>query len=92
MKDLVASLTSDLCVRKTLDDGTGVVLDLESSRVLALNTTGMFLIDKLIEGAESVDDLVEALITVFEVDRDTAGRDVPELLEELRRHFAPPRE
>jgi len=90
-KEIVAALTSDLCVRKTLDDGTGVVVDLESSRVLALNTTGMFLVDQLLEGTESVDDLIEALCASFLVDRATAERDVPELLEELRRHLLPPR-
>lgn len=89
LEDIAAALRSDLCLSKTLDDGTGVVLDLESSRVLALNSTGMFLVEELLQGAGSAGDLIEALTTHFEVDRATAERDVRELVAELGRHLVP---
>jgi len=89
LEDIAAALRSDLCVCKTLDDGTGVVLDLGSSRVLALNATGMFLVEELIQRAGSLGDLTEALTTHFEVDRATAERDVRELVADLGRHLVP---
>ena len=89
LEDIAAALRSDLCICKTLDDGTGVVLELGSSRVLALNATGMFLIEELLQGAGSPGDLVNALTTHFEVDRETAERDVRELVADLGRHLVP---
>ena len=89
LEDIATALRSDLCLNKTLDDGTGVVLDLASSRVLALNSTGMFLVEKLIQGASSSSDLIEALTAQFEVDRATAECDVRELVIDLGRHLVP---
>lgn len=89
LEEITAALRSDLCVCKTLDDGTGVVLDLGSSRVLALNATGMFLVEELIQRAGSLGDLTEALTETFEVDRATAERDVRELVADLGRHLVP---
>lgn len=89
LEDIAAALSSDLCLSKTLDDGTGVVLELESSRVLALNATGMFLVDEILKGAGTLGDLVDALTTSFEVDRETAENDVRNLLDQLARHLVP---
>lgn len=89
LEDISAALRSDFCLSKTLDDGTGVVLDLESSRVLALNATGMFLVDEILQGTSTLGDLVEALTTSFEVDRETAENDVGDLLDQLARHLVP---
>lgn len=89
LEDIATALRSDLCLSKTLDDGTGVVLDLASSRVLALNSTGMFLVEELIQGASSAGELSDALTAQFEVDRATAESDVRELIAELGRHLVP---
>lgn len=89
LEDISAALRSDLCLSKTLDDGTGVVLDLESSRVLALNATGMFLVGEILQGTSTLGELVEALTTSFEVDRETAEIDVRDLLDQLARHLVP---
>jgi len=87
LEDIAAALRSDLCLSKTLDDGTGVVLDLGSSRILALNATGMFVVEEIIQRSGTVDDLIEALTGAFEVDRASAERDVQELLDQLARHL-----
>ncbi|MGB5161581.1 MAG: PqqD family protein [Thermoanaerobaculia bacterium] len=89
LEDIAAALRSDLCLSKTLDDGTGVVLDLGSSRVLALNATGMFLVDEILQGTSTLGDLVEAITTSFEVDPETAENDVRDLLDQLARHLVP---
>lgn len=89
LHDIAETLESDLSLRKTLNDGTGVVVDLKSSRVLALNATGMFLIERIAEGADSIGDLTAALTAEFEVDAATAQRDVLDLVEQLRQRLGP---
>ena len=52
--------------------------------MLVLNACGRFLWERL-EAAESEDALVDALLEEYEVDRQTASRDVQEFLSELRK-------
>lgn len=80
---IAAALESDRLLFKTLTDGSGVVLDLEGSRVLALNATGMFVVKRIQQGFTALEDLVEALTAEFEVDTETARRDIDSLLAAL---------
>lgn len=52
--------------------------------MLVLNGCGRFLWERIPE-AESVEALVDALLEEYEVDRETASRDVREFLAELYR-------
>jgi len=88
LQAIAAVLESDLSLRKTLDDGTGVVVDLRKSRVLALNSTGMFLVEQIAQGAESVEDLIAALTDTFAVDQATAQHDVQNLIQDLWQRLA----
>jgi hypothetical protein len=76
-------LTSEQLTTTKLADDSGVVLDVDSLQVLALNETGMFLIEALQHGAESENDLVERLVTEFEVETETAANDVKSFLDEM---------
>ena len=73
---LAGLLASGELTQKTLADGTGVILDVESLQVFTLNETGMFLVEALTEGAASVDELADRLTDEFDVDRATARADV----------------
>ena len=52
--------------------------------MLVLNNCGRFLWERL-PTAGSADDLVDALLEEYEVDRETASGDVREFLSELRK-------
>ena len=56
---------------------------LEHNGLLTLNACGSFLWDRL-ERAAKEEDLVEALLEEYDVDPDTAGRDVADFLARLR--------
>lgn len=56
-------------------DGEMVILDLASSTYLTTNRTGTFLLQQLVED-RTHDELVDAMVDQFEIDRDTAERDV----------------
>jgi Coenzyme PQQ synthesis protein D (PqqD) len=60
-----------------------VVLDLEKSKYLAVEGSGVLLFEALQRGCER-DDLVAALVAAFEVDELTASRDVDAFLGQLR--------
>lgn len=64
-------------------DGEMVILDLASSTYLTTNLTGTFLLQQLVED-RSHDDLVDALVTTFDIDRTRADRDATAFVDLLR--------
>ncbi|MDQ1527525.1 MAG: hypothetical protein QOG18_2138 [Microbacteriaceae bacterium] len=62
--------------------GEVVVLDLENSRYLTISGSGVLLFELLREEHDR-DELVAALLTTFEVDEDTARRDVDAFIADL---------
>ncbi len=75
---------SENVVFTDLDDGTGVLLHLETKFYYSLNESGCFMW-QLIEKEQdfSEDKLVEGLYDHFDVDRDTAVSDVKEFIDDL---------
>lgn len=68
-----------------LDDGTGVVLHLDTKFYYTLNATGVFVWKQLAAGpAGGIDDIARGLAERFEVTEAQAGDDVRALLSELR--------
>lgn len=87
---LAELLDSSRYRRKTLADGSGVVLDMTGMRVLSLNRTGMFVLDEIAGGARRSELLERRLTEAFEVDAETAAHDLTELLEDLDRLLTAP--
>lgn len=52
--------------------------------MVRLNETGAFLWKKMAEADVTVDELVDALLAEYEVDRETATRDVENLVNQFR--------
>ena len=90
LRVLAGLLASDRYSHKTLADGTGVLLDLESMRVLSLNRTGMFVVDQIAAGVGDVAALERRLVETFEIDAETASSDLRELLDRLERELRTP--
>lgn len=67
-----------------LDDGTGVLLHLDTKFYFALNKTGVFVWKALSEGPDrSAPALAKKLTEAFRVDIDTATRDIEAVLAEM---------
>ncbi len=74
IKREIAGDTILIPIGKTIADSSGLFL---------LNEQGAFLWD-IIPAAETEEELTEALLTEYEVDRETAEKDVREFLDRLR--------
>jgi hypothetical protein len=72
------------CLLTELEDGTGVLLHIETKYYFTLNETGVFLWKQLQRAPHSPRELAEALSTEFEVTVDEALLHVCELLEEMK--------
>lgn len=70
-----------------IDDGTGVLLHLDTKFYFTLNATGVVVWRALVERSEGADvtTVAERLVAQFRVTRDVAERDVAALLEQLRK-------
>lgn len=66
-----------------LDDGSGVLLDIEGEQLLTLNRTGMRLIQAIEDGASSVEALRDMLSGEFEVEADRAEADARAFVAEV---------
>ncbi len=64
--------------------GEAILLDLDNGRVIGLNETGTFLWPRLQDAEES--ELIESLVSEFEVDRETARRDLARFVALLKEH------
>jgi len=79
---LGALLRSPRFSRAKLTDGTGVMTDAASMRMLSLNETGMFLVEGLVSGL-GLEGLVGRLVEEFHVSGPEARRDLERFLVEL---------
>ena len=67
-------------------DGTGLVFNPESNSAVSLNKTGVYLWNRLKEGADEA-GLVSGLLDTFDgVTEEKAASDVKAFLDELRMH------
>ncbi|MFO7763078.1 MAG: PqqD family protein [Wenzhouxiangellaceae bacterium] len=68
-----------------LDDGSGVLLDVDGEQLISLNRTGIRLVQYLDEGAATLDAVRDRLAEEFEIDSDRAERDARAFFAELAR-------
>ena len=66
-----------------IDDGTGVLLHMDSKFYFTLNTTGVVVWKALAERAEGIDAIAERLVTEFQVEPAVARRDVSAVIDSL---------
>jgi hypothetical protein len=83
--DLSRLLSSEAVSQTRLADHSGVILDIDSLQIFSVNETGMCLVEALREGIDDHDGLVRRIVDEFEVDRETAARDVDAFVDELAR-------
>jgi hypothetical protein len=84
----IVSQSPSIVTRKTGNEYVLVpiannIADMNS--VYTLNETGAFLWEQ-IDGKKSVKDLIDALISEYDIDKETATADVISFIEEMRRY------
>lgn len=77
------ALNSGRLTVNALDDGSGVLLDLDGEQLLTLNNSAMHLVRAVESGAGDVDALAAALTERFEVDAERARDDAAGFIERL---------
>lgn len=73
---IAQALASGRLTINALDDGSGVVLDVEREQMLTMNATGIALVQAINNGADTAQALVDTLTARFEVTPEQAARDV----------------
>lgn len=63
----------------------GVMVHIESGRVIVINGVGLFIVEQLaqLEHMPTEPQVVEAVVNAFDVDKDRAASDVADFLAEL---------
>jgi methyltransferase-like protein len=85
----IVSQSSSIVTRKTGNEYvlvpiTNNIADMNS--VYTLNETGAFIWEQ-IDGKRSVRDLIEVMITEYEIDKEAATEDVLSFIEEMNRYL-----
>lgn len=78
---------NDISIRKIGDESI-IALDSEQgvdyTQVISLNETAAFLLNSVIGKEFSIEDLVEKLLSEYEVDENTARRDITQIVNQLK--------
>ncbi len=82
---LVDALASQRLTINHLDDGSGVLLDVEGEQLLTLNCSALALIEALRDGARSEHDLATSLTRRFDVSAGRAREDAKAFVDNMAR-------
>lgn len=77
------ALESGRLTINALDDGSGVLLDIDGEQLLTLNRTGMRLIQTIDDGAATIEVLRDMLLNEFEVEPGRAESDARAFVEDV---------
>lgn len=77
------ALESGRLTINALDDGSGVLLDVDGEQLLTLNRTGMRLVQAIDDGAATVEALRDMLLDEFEVEAERAEADAQAFVGEV---------
>lgn len=77
------ALDSGRLTINALDDGSGVLLDVDGEQLMTLNATGMRLVQGIDAGAADVESLGRLLSEAFEVETERAEADASAFVVEI---------
>ena len=86
-KDVITSATQlvlgeNVALQDLGDEEGGVLLKLDSGEMYTVNETTLAFLQE-IDGERSIGDIVERMMSMFDVDQETLSGDVAEIAEEL---------
>ena len=79
------ALEAERLTINALDDGSGVLLDVEGEQLLTLNATGMRLIRAIADHAASAEELGARMASEYDVTPDRAEADVRMFIDHVAR-------
>lgn len=83
IKIIRQALESERLTINPLDDGSGVVVDVEAEQLLTMNASGLAIIQAISDGLDDPAGIAERLTTRFQVDTPQACTDVNDFLEQV---------
>ena len=83
MKKLNEILSSERLTETAMDEGGGVLLDLEGQQILSLNEVGMKIVRMLRSEPLTLDELSQRLVEAYGIDEATAAKDVGLFIQRL---------
>jgi len=83
IKHIEDQLNSGRLSVTVMDDGSGVLLDSEREALFNLNATGLFIVERIQTGCESIDSLAAELAAAFQVDSSRARSDAEKFIADL---------
>jgi hypothetical protein len=83
MKKLHELLSSERLTETVLNEGGGVLLDLEGQQILSLNEVGMEIVRMLRGESLTQADLAQRLAEAYGIDEETAAKDVGSFIQRL---------
>ncbi len=72
IKRIHEALASGRLTINALDDGSGVVLDVDGEQMLTMNATGLAIIQAIADGAADLEAVADYLVERFSVERELA--------------------
>ena len=78
-----AALASQRLTINRLEDGSGVVLDVQREQLVSMNRTGLMIIQAIADGAGAEADIAEQISQSFGIDLDRAQQDVRRFARQL---------
>lgn len=70
-----------------LDDGSGVVLDMEREQMITMNASAIRLMQAIAEGSTTPDALADSLSRRYRIGIESARRDVQQFIDETARRI-----
>ena len=83
MNKLHELLSSGQLTETALNEGGGVLLDLEGQQILSMNEVGMKIVRMLRSESLTQADLVQRLTEAYGIDEETAAKDVGSFIQRL---------
>lgn len=78
-----AALDDGRLTINALDDGSGVLLDIEGEQLLTLNRTGLAMVQAVADGAGTNAEVGQFIAELFDVEADIAAADAAGFLAEI---------
>ncbi len=67
----------------SLEDGSGVVLDVEGEQLMTMNRTGLAVVQLIADGADDMEMIIGNVVSTFEVSPARASHDTEEFIDRM---------
>lgn len=83
LQRIADGLASERLTISRLDDGSGVVLDVQQEQLLSMNAAGLFIVQTIADGVTDEIGIAQLLVERFAVSAERARNDVQDFVQTL---------